>query len=260
MIEDIGKVAHYSRVEHLENILKHKHIRFGSVSELNDPRESSLGWIDTCGYGHEFNAQELLEASTLKESVGSSLRLFCVSQNCEDDLVSIDTIEKKAYGRPRMWAQYGDNSKGFCVVLDKNKLHKEIELKADNVEHIIAGNVDYVDWLSIVGGGATIEYGKVIPSSKNKIFETINSNKMLKSLYFKKGIDWAGEKEFRWLMYSESKQDTLVSIQSSIKAVVLGWKFPTERFSEVKGYCADLGCSCFILDYQYPTYTLTQLA
>jgi hypothetical protein len=260
MIEDIGNVAHYSRLEHLEKILKDKYVRFGPVSGLNDPRESSLGWIDTCGYGHDFNIQDFLEADELKKSVGSSLRLFCTSHYCEDDMASIDAIETKAYGRPRMWAQYGDNSKGFCVILDKNNLDNEIKSKANNLEHIIAGKVEYIDWLSIVGGGATIEYGKGIPPSKNKIFEIINANQMLTSQYFKKSIDWAGEKEFRWLMYSESKQDTLVSIQGSIKAVVLGWKFPPDRFSEVKDYCADLGCSCFILDYQHPTYKLMQLA
>jgi hypothetical protein len=260
MIEDIGNVAHYSRLEHLEKILKNKFVRLGPVSELNDPRESSLGWIDTCGNGHDYNIQDLLEANELKESVGSSLRLFCASQCCEDDLLSFDALETKAYGRPRMWAQYGDNSKGFCVILDKNSFHNEIESQVDNLEHLIAGKVEYIDWLSIVSGGATIEYGKGIPSSKNRIFEIINSNQMLKSLYFNKSIDWGGEKEFRWLMYSESKQDTLVPIQNSIKAVVLGWKFPPERYSEVKAYCADLGCSCFILNYQHPSYKLIPLS
>jgi len=67
MIEDIGNVAHYSRLQHLEKILKDKHVRFGPVSELNDPRESSLGWIETDGYGHDDNKQEFLEASELKK-------------------------------------------------------------------------------------------------------------------------------------------------------------------------------------------------
>jgi len=264
MIEDIGNVAHYSRLEHLEKILKKKKVRFGPVSGLNDPRENSLGWVETLGYGHDSNIQYFLKAEELKKSVGSRLRVFCTSEHLEGDKTSIDAIETKAYGRPRMWAQYGDNSKGFCVILDKDNLHKEIESQAGDLEHIIADKVEYIDWLSIIGGGVDIEYGKGIPSPENRLFEIINANQMLKSQYFKKSIDWVGEKEFRWLMYSESKQDTLVSIKSSIKssikAVVLGWKFPSERFSEVKDYCADLGCSCFILDYQHPTYELVRLA
>lgn len=260
MIEDKETVAHYSRLEHLEKILKDKHIRLGPVSELNDPRESSLGWIDLLGYGLDYNTKQALEAKELKESVGSNLRLFCASHHCQDDSLSDDTFETKAYGRPRMWAQYGDNSKGFCIILDKNYFHNEIASQVDNSEHLIAGKVEYCDWLSIVGGGATIEYGEGISSAKNKIFEIINSNQMLKSQYFKKNIDWGGETEYRWLMYSESNEDTLVPIQNSIKAVVLGWKFPDERHSEVKAYCADLGCPCFILYYQHPKYKLEPLA
>lgn len=71
MIDDKENVAHYSCVEHLEKILKEKHVRLGPVSELNDPRESSLGWIDTCGYGHEKNVESFREANELIKSVST---------------------------------------------------------------------------------------------------------------------------------------------------------------------------------------------
>lgn len=260
MLDHQENVAHYSRLEHMEKILKEKHIRLGPVSQLNDPRESSLGWIETCGYGHQLDIEKSNEASKLKESVGENLRLFCTSRFCEEDEISIDTVESKIYGRPRMWAQYGDNSKGFCVILDRNGLSTQIELQAKNPEHIIAGEVEYYDWLSLVGGGAPIEYGKGIPSRKDNIFEIINSNQILKSLYFKKSIDWKAEKEFRWLIYSESKEDTLVPIRNIIKAVVLGWKFPVNRIREVREYCKALNSPCFKIDYQHPKYELYQIS
>jgi hypothetical protein len=259
MIDDKENVAHYSRAVHLEKILKEKCVRFGPVSELNDPRESSLGWIDTCGYGHEVNNKKWKEASDLKESIGKNLRLFCTTHIGEDVSNIIDTIESKTYGKPRMWAQYGDNSKGFCVILNKNNLTREIQLQTKNQAHIISGEIEYFDWLSLVGGSATIEYGEGIRLVKDGVFDLINSNQMLKSLYFKKSFDWKAEAEFRWLIYSESEKDILVPIHNAIKAVVLGWKFPTSRYQEVKDYCSTLGCSCFILDYQHPKYQLIKI-
>ncbi|TYL46730.1 DUF2971 domain-containing protein [Marinomonas sp. IMCC 4694] len=258
MINDKENVAHYSKSKNLSHILKDKKIRFGRVSGLNDPRESSLGWIDVSGIGNEHNIEKYIEANDIKNYIGENLRLLCTTQHCENDL-STNTIETKIYGLPRMWAQYGENSKGFCIILNQKNLNQEIELETRKSEHIIADKVNYVDWLSIVNGSITIEYGEELQPSQKNIFETINENQFLKHLYFKKNIDWSGEKEFRWLIYSERKEDILVSIQSSIEAVVLGCDFSPEKHAEVKKYCADLGCSCFMLRYQHPRYILIPL-
>ena len=51
-INEVGMVAHYSKLSNLANILHDGKVRLGAVADMADPREASLEWIQTTGYGH----------------------------------------------------------------------------------------------------------------------------------------------------------------------------------------------------------------
>lgn len=223
---------------------------------MADPRESSLGWIETVGIGREPCPELKHSADQLIKSVGDRLRIFCAVSVEEEHQPGVCPIESSIYGRPRMWSQYGDNSKGFCVVLNQNELTKTMDALVEKPNHLLSGRVFYYDWVHSVHGGIEIEYGPVVKPQENNLFEIINENEMLRSIYFKKSIDWIHENEFRWLFFSESKETIYVSIENSVKAVVLGCEFPPNQFSQAKAYCEYLGCSCYVLKYQHPQYQL----
>lgn len=258
MLKNSNLVAHYSKIGNLENILKYKKVKFGPVSNLNDPRESSLSWIDTGGVGHEFNYSAWREAEDLKASVLSKLRLFCGSSYSSLHDFGFKAVENQIYGKPRMWAQYAGDHTGFCILLDKDNFHSSAQEHVSEAKHLIHGEVDYSDSLSHISGGIQIEYGSNIKFEKN-LFETINKNYMLSSVYFTKDIDWKDENEVRWLLYSENESDTLVEINSSIKAVVLGYKFDYEKIEMAKEYCRILGCGCYKISYDNQSYNLIAL-
>lgn len=250
-----GNVAHYSTLNNLANILHDKQIKFGSIRNLDDPRESSLGWLDTAGYG---DGKGWEKAHEIKQNVGSQLKIFCTAGEVKV-LEVTGIMENTMYGRPRMWSQYGDNSKGFCIILNKEKLSQEISKYVSASKHVIAGAVNYHGWLSIIGGGSSIEYGDSINLDEVDIFDKINDNQMLDSIFFKKSSDWSGEAEFRWLLFKESSNEIFVPIQGAIQAVVLGWKFPANQVSQAKAYCRSLNCPCFKLSYQHPKYSLNNI-
>ncbi|BBO91956.1 DUF2971 domain-containing protein [Desulfosarcina ovata] len=108
-----------------------------------------------------------------------------------------------------MWSQYGENSKGFCIVLDRECLTTELNKMASKTEYLISGGVEYYDWLHFVNGGSVIQYWKNLDLSKIDLFELINANDMLRSIYFKKSIDWRDETEYRWILYSENPRDDI---------------------------------------------------
>ena len=255
-IDEPGNVAHYAPLHHLANILHDQKIKLSFVKNLADPRESSLGWVDTEGIGE--CTTDLKQAKTIKTNIGSQLKIFCTADQQERP-DSADKIETSIYGRPRMWSQYADNSKGFCVILDKDQLTKEMESIVKKPEHLLTEKVEYYNWLHMIGGGACIEYGNDIDLSKLDVFNKINENEMLKSVFFKKNIDWIGEQERRWLIFHEDKKEIFMSIKSSIKAVVLGSEFPDNQISQATMYCNDLGSPCYMLDYQHPQYTLNEV-
>jgi hypothetical protein len=254
-INEKGNVAHYTKLNNVANILHDKQIKFSSIENLDDPRESSLGWLDTIGYG---DGKGWENAHKLKQDVGSQLKIFCTAGESQSPEGS-DILETSIYGRPRMWSQYGDNSKGFCVILNKEKLSKEISILVKGSKNRISGSVNYYEWLHMVSGGSCIEYGDGIDLDEIDILDIINKNEMLSSIFLKKSSDWAEEAEFRWLLFVEDKREIFISIQDAIEAVVLGWKFPQNQVSQVKAYCNSLNCPCYLLTYQHPKYSLLQL-
>ena len=256
MINDENTVAHYTKLENLEKILKEKNIRFSFVKKFDDPRERSLGWISTLGYGHEIDLNEWTYAQKLKDNAGSQINIFCTCSRSNNNIPGSCPIESSSYGKPRMWSQYGGNSKGFCIVFDREKLNKQI---TQNTKYLISGHVTYHDWLHMVNGGSTIEYGQGIDLKNVDIFDLLNNNMMLQSIYFKKSIDWKDENEFRWLLFSEEAKPVYVSIDNCVASVVLGCDFPVDKMDIASTYCKSLNCQCYILQYDHPKYLINQL-
>ncbi len=254
-IDKDGTVAHYTRSAFLEDILKNKTIKLSHVANFDDPRESSLSWIDTEGIGDGPDLEQWKQAEELKNSVGNKLNILCTCSHIENTRARCP-IESSTYGRPRMWSQYGENSKGFCLVLNQNSLNHELDKIAKKKEYLISDKVEYYDWLHFVSGGSVIQYWKDKDLSKIDLYSLINHNDMLRSIYFKKSIDWRDESEYRWLLYSEDTHPIHIPIDNCIVGVVLGCNFPADKIEETCLYCKGLKCSCYMLRYQHPEYEL----
>jgi hypothetical protein len=242
--DDGGTVAHYSRSKHLARILGEQRLRFGPVADIADPRESNLGWIDTEGIGDTEHAPYAFQAKAMKQCAGKYLRLLCAAapRNRQPDS---DVVEEANYGRPRMWAQYAENGTGFCVVLNANRLEEAARELVSDDRHLLAGRVNYYHWLHLVSGSCCIQHGpNHPPPEESQLFEILSANDMLRSIYFKKSIDWQGEDEYRLLIYSERDGDELISIDGVVGFVVLGQDFPEDRVEEARELCRTLQCPC----------------
>lgn len=119
MIAESGLIAHYTKEYNLEKILEEGKIRLGKVENMDDPRESSLEWIDTVGLGTEIDNQSWKEAEKIKKEVGKKPRIFCTAQPKPETKQGESPIESSIFGRPRMWSQYGNNFRGFCINFKK---------------------------------------------------------------------------------------------------------------------------------------------
>lgn len=256
IIDGYEVVAHYTKSKWLGDILGKKQIKLSKISGFDDPRESSLDWISVVGIGHKTDGWR--EASDMKESAGKKINILCTCIKSEA-VPGECTVESASYGRPRMWSQYGENSKGFCVVLNKEKLRITMREMAEKTVYFMDDEVDYSMPLSIIGGDSVIEYGEGIDIKKYDLFEKINGNYMLRSTLFYKGSDWRDECEHRWLLFSDSEEELCVFIEDCIEAVVLGCKFDPEKIGEAIRYSRNLDCPCFMLSYQHPQYKLISI-
>ena len=256
-IEEKDCVAHYSKLKHRANILHDKKLLIGSVCKFDDPRESSMTWLDSVCLGHELDMVTQQAVKKIIQKAGRQIRLLCTVCYKKPASPLSSIIEEGIYGRPRMWSQYGDQSRGFCIVLDKKALHKELQNVVEKKEYLISGKIKYWDWLDKIGGGGVrIKYWPGIDLSKLDIFKKMNENFKLKFLYFRKSKNWKDESEYRWLLFDPTEDRIFVPIENSIKAVVLGHRFPPCRIDDVKAYCKELCCPCYRLYYQHPQYKL----
>lgn len=76
-IDESGNVAHYAPLCHFANILSDQKIKLSFVKNLSDPRESSLGWVETVGIGESITGWK--QAKRIKNDVGSQLKIFCTA-------------------------------------------------------------------------------------------------------------------------------------------------------------------------------------
>ena len=259
MIEQTDRVAHYSRLEHVANILHDKKLLIGPVYNCADPREASMGWLDTEGIGYGPDSDKQRTAKEMICRVGRQVRLLCTMASSEPVSQASCSIEESIYCRPRMWAQYGDQSRGFCVVLNREALNNRLLQVVERDDYLISAKVKYFPWLEMVGGDTTIPYGPEQDPRDIDIFELMNENGMLQSIYFKKSIDWKEECEYRWLVFARTEKPVYVSIENSIEAVVLGSHFPLNQVSQVKAYCREIDCRCFCVQYLHPKYQLLRI-
>ncbi len=265
MIEQKGRVAHYSRLEHVANILRDKKLLVGSVCNFADPREASIGGLDTEGIAYDPDLDKRQAEKDNRQAAtemickaGRQVRLLCTAAP-KEHVPGNSRTEEAIYGRPRMWAQYGNESRGFCVVLNREALNNELQMVAERDEYLISGKVEYFPWLEMAGGSSTIPYGPDLDPRDMDIFELMNENSMLRSTYFKKSIDWKEECEYRWLLFERTEKPVFVSIEKSIEVVVLGSQFPQNQVSQVKAYCREIGSRCFCLEYRHPKYQLLRI-
>jgi len=150
---------------------------------------------------------------------------------------SIGDNNRPGYFYPRMWAQYGNKSKGVCFVFKKNELLKTIKEKLSSDFDIFAKPIIYTDILDI----NHVDNMTNLIKQRNKIFrhpsqkkEAMLINNMIKNVddyFFTKDKDWEGEHEFRILIINKPGNKDInhkiikLNMSKVLHSVVLGENF-----------------------------------
>jgi len=233
-------IAHYTKKEtFLEYILPTMSIKIGNLENLNDLHERSLDWLDTETLGHKYDLGSNQLFDRLRKMVRKRLRVLCCAGYRGSRGSGLDNT---AFCRPRMWAQYGEESKGVCLVFDKEVLANAID-EYGKLELIEKKKMKYCSFLHDVNNGVSIvstELNDLLTDGNEaSVLKSIDKNYNLKHTYFMKHEDWEGEHEFRFLgwLTSEGKdaedEDVFINIKDALKAVVLGHDFPLSAYSSV---------------------------
>jgi hypothetical protein len=142
-----------------------------------------------------------------------------------------------------MWAHYGGNHKGVCLVFDREALNKAI-LKTLGVDaFVLCGRVTYAnrsiltnfdDW-----DGYVIDWD-ALQTLGFDLYAHEHLRRFGQRLFFEKLSDWRDEAEFRWVVFSKSADDVFVNITSSLKGIMFGDRCPKASVKSIVATTADL--------------------
>lgn len=226
-----------------EYILKDKQLKLGRYINTNDPKETKT-WQFSVRTNEErdlsgYSLAEISERFT--QALKHKTNLACFSQ---DEALTGDhtrDIYARGFGKSRMWAQYADNHKGVCLVLEKSAIRKAAaDQFGDDRFRLYGGPVIYKDRLiTEVNNPAD---GFVIDADyleKLGFDEYVKAHVKShhKALFFEKVTDWSRENEFRVVVFGEREEELFLNIDGTIVGVLFGTDCTEEDIMKTVAGC-----------------------
>jgi hypothetical protein len=240
-------VYHYTRWERLLDIA-HSGFRLGSLAYMNDPRESKNWYLGHTTFGN----REPIDSGKLWKEAADYRRQVKVASFSQD--IPGRTREeirfRSGYARPRMWAQYGGNHTGVCIVIDRDGLDKAIKSQLGGRENswLVNGPVEYID---LPARDPSTQSVQVSETDSRSVGDLVRDYfyKYRERIFFVKHSDWRDEAEYRWVyydpdaMYGELREprETFVNINGHVAALVLGADFSDSHLPVAQSFAEALG-------------------
>lgn len=242
---ELGKnVYHYTKGETaVDYILPSLELRMGSFQFVNDPREAKswpFRFYSRLSKLNEHFPHDYFEEVS-KYITQRSLVLCC---SMDDPLVTEDSEDRSlrsGFGHPRMWAQYADNHRGVCLVLDQQRLHENI-VSCLSLDSLYYGPVEYLSTthgpVSDPGVGPyDITYWEDIYDYGLANVIDSHIRRFNKELFFTKHLEWRDEWEYRWVYRSDSSDPAFIPIVDCLNAVLLGSDCPKDISERIIAIC-----------------------
>lgn len=192
-----GALFHFTKFESFLKILEDMTLLPSPFGNLNDMNE---GNVNNMNMNNNF-----LVMYNAEKYIKESCRILSFSQNYD-----IGGFGQEGSNHPAMWAHYAENSKGVCIVLDKDAFVKR---NKDVLSNHFYKFEDIVYDIFNTPNDEVINYKAKTPE------EFIMNN--WKALFFMKHKDWENEDEHRLFIMDYNGK---LSIDGCIKYIVLGRK------------------------------------
>ncbi len=242
------ELFHYTKKDTaLEKILFERKIRLGQLRYTNDPKESKRLNIGV-SYTNKKSPKKWTRAvfAETERVFKEEWNVLCMTKNLPKRKYQNETKSqimmhsRYGYAHPKMWAHYGENHSGICLVFDGKKLNANIQATFKNRCKIFSGSVNYKNYgmfyTNALDDSYINKYG--LTEGVRKYFFANHQE-----LFLSKHPDWESEAEFRWLIHNPENSPEYVSIEGAIKAVLVGSDFPQVYEHVVKELAKDLKIS-----------------
>lgn len=215
----------------IRRILPDKKLRMNFLSNMNDPQENLFHIVNIDDNVFEKQLNEILSFQYFYANyIRNETRVLAFSTDKQVKSENID-ICIKGYQFQKMWATYGQNNEGICLVIDFDKFKKEneevinkYEIKDDSV---IYKHYQFLSMPEQLYGTSPVNQKKLTPKSdKEYLIEYLKKYPdFVNKRFFTKNIDWEGESEYRFLTFKNDGEELFLSIKDSLVKVIVGINF-----------------------------------
>jgi hypothetical protein len=235
------ELYHYTRTDTaIKKILPWMKLKMNSLGKMNDPKENLdhiVNYDDFVGFtnkSREFN----LDESFIAEKIRTEAKIIAFS--IDKEILSEEyRVASEGFQFQRMWATYGQNHEGICIVIDSNGFKRENK-KVIEKYGIIDGKVSYDNFqyqgIPVPLYGMSPENSLIHKHKSISQFWTDlqKNSKFVKDRFYTKNMDWEGESEYRFLTFSSDNDDIFLSFKNSLIKVILGINFSKYLLPSVK--------------------------
>lgn len=229
-VQDSEKyIYHYTSAEKaIQFILKDRTLLLNSISATNDPKESKE-WTLSLSTNQDptppdFHANSLSKNVSRRLRESAFLACFCTDKSGLSGDHSRDIL-LRGLSKPRMWAQYADLHRGFCLVFDKEILLQKVKKQ---FEVVFFGEVTYKNrsWMTRLEPGPFMIDYDLLQRIGIDDYCRLHTLQYIQELYFEKLEDWKDESEWRLVVMEELKSHHFIYFEESLVGIVHGANTP----------------------------------
>ena len=200
---------------------------FSSLRGTNDPKESKNWKFDFhLGDGASPSHIESMELwEIISEEIKSKCKVLCFSKDKKglgDDF--LNDIYLRGFAKSRMWAQYGDNHKGVCLIFNKQSIEALLIEQFGSISDLYATDIKYKN-RPLKGDIFKSPYSLNYPLLKELgVTEYVRRHIYTHNdeLIFEKSLDWRDEDEYRYMLLIENINNQYLKYENALCGVVFG--------------------------------------
>lgn len=243
-------VFHYTTYASALGILLCGRMRLGTLTNMNDPlefqdyRDEPLVFCSNNAEGQSPLWHSEYENAVAEKERFVRLASFSIDkQEMKDCQEKSCTLLSKGWARTRMWAQYADNHKGICLVLDRERLKSAFERDFASYK-TFCKEVKYTNKLKPLKDALKPPCKSLL--TKDKI-----------EFLFQKCQDFRDEQEFRLLLIKEDLKDNQeivsFSIVEALYGIITGARVPKENQQSLQKaiMCCNPEIKLFSISWDY---------
>ena len=218
-------IYHFTTIEIATNhILPNRNLKFSQLGKVNDPKESRSEDWQVVFREHEGDPGG---REQIREFFRWNVKVACFSRD-DCDLAQLYVLDRtvRGYCKPRMWATYGDNHKGVCLVFDRHLLQQTFEQQGFSRDTFLHGAVKYCsparnpDFFRRIMDGFSVDLRETTDTIPSVIAQKIEEYSDIH--FFFKHCDWATEAEYRFVIAGGPPQEEYVSFGNALVGIAVG--------------------------------------